>query len=45
MSAAGIALDKPFADHGWDESLKVLMVNTMGTFWSTKLVADHMSEH
>lgn len=45
VPAAGIALDKPFADHSWDESLKVLMVNTMGTFWTTKLVADHMREH
>jgi sorbose reductase len=45
VPAAGIALDKPLADHGWDESLKVLMVNTMGTFWTVKLVADHMREH
>ena len=45
VPAAGIALDKPLSDHDWDESLKVLMVNTMGTFWTTKLVADHMREH
>ena len=45
VPAAGIALDKPLADHGWNESLKVLMVNTMGTFWTVKLVADHMREH
>ncbi|KAK3715522.1 hypothetical protein LTR37_007010 [Vermiconidia calcicola] len=45
VPAAGIALDKPLADHKWDESLRVLMVNTMGTFWTVKLMADHMAKH
>ena len=45
IPAAGIALDKPIADHMWAESQRVLMVNTMGTFWTVKLMADHMREH
>lgn len=45
VPAAGIALDKPVFEHGWDESVRVLMVNTMGTFWTAKLVADHMKQH
>lgn len=42
VTAAGIALDKPFCDHTWDECKRVLDVNVLGTFWTTKLVADHM---
>lgn len=45
VPAAGIALDKPLAKHTWAESQKVLAVNTMGTFWTVKLVADHMAQH
>lgn len=45
VPAAGIALDKPLIDHAWDDSLRVLMVNTMGTFWTVRLMADHMIQH
>jgi NAD(P)-dependent dehydrogenase (short-subunit alcohol dehydrogenase family) len=45
VPAAGIALDKPLADHQWAESQRVLMVNTMGTFWTVKLMADHMAKY
>lgn len=45
VTAAGIALDKPFADHHWDEAQRVLNVNVMGTFWTAKLMADHMAKH
>ncbi|KAK5172695.1 uncharacterized protein LTR77_002815 [Saxophila tyrrhenica] len=45
VPAAGIALDKPLAQHTWAESQRVLMVNTMGTFWTVKLVADNMAKH
>lgn len=27
VTAAGIVLDKPFLEHGWDETLRVQMVN------------------
>lgn len=43
VTAAGIALDKPFADHQWEESQRVLNVNVMGTFWTAKLMATHMA--
>ena len=45
VPAAGIALDKPITDHAWDESQRILMVNTMGTFWTAKLMAEHVKEH
>jgi sorbose reductase len=45
VPAAGIALDKPIGEHTWAESQRVLMVNTMGTFWTVKLVSDHMAKH
>jgi len=45
VPAAGIALDKPLAQHTWAESQRVLMVNTMGTFWTVKLIADNMAKH
>ncbi|KAM0720679.1 hypothetical protein Q7P37_004816 [Cladosporium fusiforme] len=42
VTAAGIALDKPFCDHTWEECKRVLDVNVLGTFWTAKLAADHM---
>jgi sorbose reductase len=42
VTAAGITLERPFAEHTWDESQRLLNVNVMGTFWTAKLVADHM---
>ncbi|KAM3423731.1 hypothetical protein BST61_g1142 [Cercospora zeina] len=45
VPAAGIAIDKPFFEHQWEECQRVLAVNTLGTFWTTKLVSQHMSEH
>jgi len=44
VTAAGIALDKPFVDHSWDECHQVLNVNVMGTFWAAKLSAAHMAK-
>lgn len=41
VTAAGITLERPFAEHTWDESQRLLNVNVMGTFWTAKLVADH----
>lgn len=45
VTAAGIALDKPFLEHQWEECHRVLNVNVMGTFWTSKLVAAHMANH
>lgn len=45
VTAAGIALDKPFLSHEWGESQKILAVNTMGTFWTAKLATQHMASH
>jgi len=42
VTAAGITLERPFLDHTWDECLRMLMVNTLGTFWAARLAADHM---
>lgn len=41
VTAAGITLERPFADHTWDECKRLLDVNVMGTFWAAKLAADH----
>lgn len=45
VTAAGIAIDKPFFEHQWEECQRVLAVNTMGTFWTAKLAAQHMAKH
>ena len=42
VTAAGITLERPFADHTWDECRRMLDVNVLGTFWAAKLAADAM---
>ena len=42
VTAAGITLERPFAEHTWDECQRLLNVNVLGTFWAAKLAADHM---
>lgn len=42
VTAAGIVLDKAFLDHQWDETLRVQVVNTMGTFFTAQLAAKQM---
>ncbi|OQO08268.1 hypothetical protein B0A48_06138 [Cryoendolithus antarcticus] len=44
ITAAGIALDAPFLEQPWDICQKILAVNVMGTFWTAKLVAQHLIE-
>jgi sorbose reductase len=44
VTAAGITLERPFADHTWDECRRMLDVNVLGTFWAAKLAADAMRE-
>ncbi|KAI9685439.1 MAG: hypothetical protein M1822_004570 [Bathelium mastoideum] len=43
LTAAGIALDKPFQEHTWEESRRVLDVNCIGTFFSVQLAAKQMA--
>ncbi|KAK6428340.1 hypothetical protein LTR95_015519 [Oleoguttula sp. CCFEE 5521] len=42
ITAAGIALDAPFLEQSWDVCQKVLAVNILGTFWTAKLMAQHL---
>lgn len=42
VTAAGITLERPFLAHTWDESMRMLNVNALGTFWAARLAADHM---
>jgi sorbose reductase len=42
VTAAGITLERPFADHTWDECQRMLNVNVLGTFWAAKLAAGAM---
>ncbi|KAJ5761420.1 hypothetical protein N7533_003459 [Penicillium manginii] len=44
ITAAGVVLDKPFHDHEWNESSKVLNVNVMGTFFCAQLASKAMKE-
>ncbi|PSN69485.1 short-chain dehydrogenase/reductase SDR [Corynespora cassiicola Philippines] len=42
ITAAGIALDKPFLDHTENESRRILDVNVMGTFLTAQIAAKHI---
>lgn len=42
MTAAGIALDKPFLNQQWDEVKRLLDINVNGTFFATQAAAKHM---
>jgi len=42
VTAAGITLERPFADHTWAECQRMLAVNVLGTFWCAKLAASAM---
>lgn len=45
VPAAGIAVDKPIGETSWEEALRVLEVNTLGTWGTTKAFASHVAEH
>lgn len=45
VPAAGIAIDKPIGETNWDEALRVLEVNTLGTWGTAKIFAKHVAEH
>lgn len=44
VTAAGIVLDKPITEHGFEESKKVQDVNILGTLWPVKLLCDHLTK-
>ncbi|KAH8707118.1 short chain dehydrogenase [Phaeosphaeriaceae sp. PMI808] len=44
VTSAGIALEKPFAKHTWDEVNKILQVNVTGTYFSTQLFAEQVEK-
>ena len=43
MTAAGIVIDKPIGDHGFEESQRVVDVNIMGTLWPVKLLTSYLA--
>ena len=45
VPAAGIAIDKPIAETNWEEALRVLEVNTLGTWGTAKTFAAHVRSH
>lgn len=44
VTAAGITLDKPFQEHTWEESRRILEVNCIGTFFGAQLAAKQMEK-
>ncbi|OJD24382.1 hypothetical protein ACJ73_04260 [Blastomyces percursus] len=42
VTAAGLALDKPFLEYGWEESRRILDINFIGSFFSAQLAARQM---
>ncbi|PGH09119.1 hypothetical protein GX51_00873 [Blastomyces parvus] len=44
VTAAGLALDKPFLEYGWEESRRVLDINVIGSFFSAQLAARQMMQ-
>lgn len=42
--AAGILFNEPLIEADWEHCQKVLNVNVLGTFWTTKLIAKHLVE-
>lgn len=44
VPAAGIVVDKPIGEHGFEESQRILNVNVMGVFWSVRLLCNHLAK-
>ena len=42
VTAAGININEKIVEADWEKSQKILDVNVMGSFWTTKLVAKHL---
>lgn len=42
LTAAGICIDEPTFEADWEHSQRTFNVNIMGTFWTIKLMADHL---
>lgn len=44
VTAAGIVIDKPIGEHGFEESQRVSDVNIMGTFWPVRLLTSYLAK-
>ena len=44
VTAAGIVIDKPIGEHGFEESQRVSDVNIMGTFWPVRLLTSYLAQ-
>ncbi|KAI3580340.1 hypothetical protein IWW34DRAFT_695154 [Fusarium oxysporum f. sp. albedinis] len=44
LTAAGIVMDTPLLDADWEVTQRVLNVNVIGTYWTIKLLAQHLVE-
>ncbi|KAH8819890.1 short chain dehydrogenase [Xylogone sp. PMI_703] len=44
ITAAGICIDKPFLDHNWEESSRILNINVLGTTFTAQLAAKSMQQ-
>ncbi|EME45786.1 hypothetical protein DOTSEDRAFT_171394 [Dothistroma septosporum NZE10] len=44
VTAAGIAIDKPFVDQKWEEVEKVIQVNAMGSFYAAQLTVQQIEK-
>ncbi|GKZ52022.1 hypothetical protein AbraIFM66951_009663, partial [Aspergillus brasiliensis] len=42
ITCAGVALDKPFLEHKWDESRRILEINVLGSFFAAQLASKQM---
>ncbi|KAL3439995.1 hypothetical protein BJX65DRAFT_315211 [Aspergillus insuetus] len=44
ITCAGIVIDKPFLEHEWEESARILTTNVMGSLFTAQLAAKAMRE-
>ncbi|CAG8945891.1 unnamed protein product [Penicillium salamii] len=42
LTAAGIVGDSPLLEANWDLTQRILNINILGTYWTAKLLAEHM---
>lgn len=44
ITSAGVVNDEPFLQANWERVQSTLNINVMGTFWTIKLLAEHLVE-
>lgn len=44
LTAAGIVGDSPLLEADWDLTQRIFNINVLGTYWTIKLLAEHMIE-